>query len=47
MSADAPPLVLEPAGQAFVEAPANPSYLFDLGPVEGRKVDQVKAGELA
>ena len=28
--------VLEPAAQAFVEATANPPYLFDLGPVEGR-----------
>lgn len=30
--------VLEPAAQAFVEATSNPPYLFDLGPVEGRKV---------
>ncbi len=40
--------VLEPAAQAFVEATANPPYLFDLGPVEGRKtVDEVQAGEIA
>ncbi|WP_432562397.1 alpha/beta hydrolase [Kineococcus sp. SYSU DK003] len=30
------PVVLEPAAQEFVEATANPPYLFDLGPVEGR-----------
>jgi acetyl esterase len=28
--------VLEPAAQAFAEATANPPYLFDLGPAEGR-----------
>ncbi|MET9965196.1 alpha/beta hydrolase [Streptomyces sp. NPDC006356] len=40
--------VLEPAAQAFAEATANPPYLFDLGPVEGRKtVDEVQAGEIA
>lgn len=40
--------VLEPAAQAFVEATANPPYLFDLGPVEGRKtVDEVQAGDIA
>lgn len=34
--------VLEPAAQVFVEETASPPYLFDLGPVEGRKtVDQV------
>jgi acetyl esterase/lipase len=39
--------VLEPAAQAFAEATANPPYLFDLGPVEGRKtVDQVQSGEI-
>jgi acetyl esterase len=39
--------VLEPAAQAFVEATAKPPYLFDLGPVEGRKVvDEVQAGEI-
>ncbi|MGP2435777.1 alpha/beta hydrolase [Streptomyces sp. JW3] len=40
--------VLEPAAQAFVEATANPPYLFDLGPAEGRKaVDEVQSGETA
>ncbi|MFI7416702.1 alpha/beta hydrolase [Nonomuraea sp. NPDC049684] len=39
--------VLEPAAQAFVEATANPPYLFDLGPVEGRKaVDEVQSPEI-
>ena len=42
-----PPIVLEPAAQAFAEATANPPYLFDLGPVEGRKaVDEVQSGEI-
>ncbi|MEV4756039.1 alpha/beta hydrolase [Micromonospora sp. NPDC049559] len=42
------PVVLEPAAQAFAEATANPPYLFDLGPVEGRKaVDEVQSGEIA
>ncbi|MBP2477905.1 acetyl esterase/lipase [Crossiella equi] len=40
--------VLEPAAQAFAQATANPPYLFDLGPVEGRKaVDEVQGGEIA
>ncbi|NUP53467.1 MAG: alpha/beta hydrolase [Catenulispora sp.] len=40
--------VLEPEAQAFVEATANPPYLFDLGPEEGRKVvDEVQSGEIA
>ncbi len=39
------PVILEPAAQEFAEATANPPYLFDLGPVEGRKtVDEVQAG---
>src|SRR6202171_2040027 len=39
--------VLEAAAREFAEATANPPYLFDLGPVEGRKtVDQVQAGEI-
>jgi acetyl esterase/lipase len=39
--------VLEPAAQAFVEATANPPYLFDLGPEAGRKaVDEVQSGEV-
>ncbi|MBT2414190.1 alpha/beta hydrolase [Streptomyces sp. ISL-12] len=40
--------VLEPAAQAFVEATANPPYLFDLPPAEGRKaVDEVQSGDIA
>jgi acetyl esterase len=40
-------VVLEPAAQGFVDATANPPYLFDLGPVEGRKVvDEVQSGEI-
>ncbi|ADG79529.1 Alpha/beta hydrolase fold-3 domain protein OS=Tsukamurella paurometabola (strain ATCC 8368 / DSM/ CCUG 35730 / CIP 100753 / JCM 10117 / KCTC 9821 / NBRC 16120 / NCIMB 702349 / NCTC 13040) OX=521096 GN=Tpau_2931 PE=4 SV=1 [Tsukamurella paurometabola] len=39
-------VTLEPAARAFSEATANPPYLFDLGPVEGRKtVDDVQSGE--
>ncbi|BDT97019.1 MULTISPECIES: alpha/beta hydrolase [Nocardia] len=39
--------VLEPAAQAFVEATANPPFLFDLGPIEGRKaVDEVQSPEI-
>jgi len=38
---------LEPAAQEFAEATADPPYLFDLGPVEGRKVvDEVQSGEI-
>jgi acetyl esterase len=47
---DATPVrpVLEPAAQAFVEATANPPYLFDLAPTDGRKaVDEVQSGEIA
>ena len=40
--------VLEPAAAAFAEATAKPPYLFDLGPVEGRRtVDEVQSGEIA
>jgi acetyl esterase/lipase len=40
-------VVLEPAAQAFADATADPPYLFDLGPVEGRKtVDGVQSGEI-
>ncbi|GAA3837043.1 alpha/beta hydrolase [Streptomyces phyllanthi] len=39
--------VLEPAAAAFAEATANPPYLFDLGPVDGRKVvDEVQSDEI-
>ncbi|MFI6333657.1 alpha/beta hydrolase [Streptomyces sp. NPDC050535] len=44
----APRPVLEPAAAAFAEATANPPYLFDLAPAEGRKaVDEVQSGEIA
>ncbi|MBL1119421.1 alpha/beta hydrolase [Streptomyces sp. 110] len=40
--------VLEPAAQDFAEATANPPYLFDLAPADGRKaVDEVQSGEIA
>ncbi|MFE9643224.1 alpha/beta hydrolase [Streptomyces sp. NPDC006365] len=39
--------VLEPAALSFAEATANPPYLFDLGPADGRKlVDEVQSGEV-
>ncbi|GGN63873.1 esterase [Streptomyces albiflavescens] len=48
MSESANRPVLEPAAAAFAEATANPPYLFDLGPSEGRKaVDEVQSGEIA
>src|SRR5687768_6588026 len=38
------PVVLEPASQAFVEATANPPFLYELTPAEARKVlDDVQA----
>ncbi|GAB2859734.1 alpha/beta hydrolase [Actinocorallia aurea] len=38
--------VLEPAARAFAEATDAPPYLFDLGPVEGRKaVDEAQSPE--
>jgi acetyl esterase len=40
--------VLEPAAQAFAEATANPPFLADLPPSEGRaRVDEVQSGEIA
>ncbi|WP_043719572.1 alpha/beta hydrolase [Kutzneria sp. 744] len=40
-------VVLEPAAKEFAEATANPPYLADLGPVEGRRtVDEVQAGPI-
>ncbi|MFI6804745.1 alpha/beta hydrolase [Streptomyces luteogriseus] len=40
-------LVLEPAAAAFAAATANPPYLFDLAPAEGRKaVDEAQSGEI-
>ncbi|MFI1766150.1 alpha/beta hydrolase [Streptomyces sp. NPDC020800] len=39
--------VLEPAAAEFAKATANPPYLFDLPPAEGRKaVDDVQSGEI-
>jgi acetyl esterase/lipase len=41
------PIVLEPASQAFVEATANPPYLYELTPDEARKVlDDVQAAPI-
>jgi len=41
------PVVLEPAAAEFAAATANPPYLFDLGPVDGRRtVDEVQSGEI-
>ena len=43
----APEVVLEPQAAEFAAATADPPYLFNLGPVEGRKtVDEVQAGEI-
>lgn len=40
--------VLEPAAAAFAAATATRPYLFELGPVEGRKaVDEAQSGEVA
>ncbi|WP_225823502.1 alpha/beta hydrolase [Streptomyces naphthomycinicus] len=39
--------VLEPAAAEFAAATANPPYLFDLAPAEGRKaVDEVQSGDI-
>ncbi|MFD0206023.1 MULTISPECIES: alpha/beta hydrolase [Saccharothrix] len=39
--------VLEPAARAFADATADPPYLFDLGPVDGRAaVDAVQSPEV-
>ncbi|MEV5295316.1 alpha/beta hydrolase [Streptomyces sp. NPDC053741] len=38
--------VLEPAAAAFAEATANPPYLFELAPADGRRaVDEVQSGD--
>ena len=40
-------VALEAAAQEFAAATADPPYLFDLGPVEGRKVvDEVQSSEI-
>ena len=42
------PVVLEPAAQAAADATANPPYLFELGPSEGRKaLDEAQSGQVA
>ena len=42
-----PQVVLEPAAAEFAAATANPPYLFDLPPAEGRKlVDEVQSGDI-
>ncbi|MDA0178756.1 alpha/beta hydrolase [Solirubrobacter phytolaccae] len=41
------PVVLEPAAQAFAEATANPPYLYEVPPAEGRKiVDDTQSGDI-
>jgi acetyl esterase/lipase len=48
MATRATTVVLEPAAQEFADATANPPFLADLGPVEGRKtVDEVQRGDIA
>jgi acetyl esterase len=48
MATTAPTVVLEPAAQEFADATANPPFLADLGPIEGRKtVDEVQSGDIA
>jgi acetyl esterase/lipase len=40
-------VALEPAAQKFADDTANPPYLFDLGPADGRKtVDEVQGGDI-
>jgi acetyl esterase/lipase len=47
MSTNVSSPVLEPAAQEFANATAKPPFLFDIGPVEGRKVvDEVQAGDV-
>ena len=47
MTSSTTTVVLESAAQEFAAATADPPYLFDLGPVEGRKtVDEVQSGEV-
>ncbi|WP_280413726.1 alpha/beta hydrolase [Nocardia carnea] len=42
------PPVLEPAAAEFAAATAKPPFLFELGPIEGRKtVDEVQSGDIA
>ena len=47
LSTTQPPVVLEPASQAFVEATAKPPFLYELTPAEARKVlDDVQAAPI-
>ena len=47
MTSNTTTVVLESAAHEFAAATADPPYLFDLGPVEGRKtVDEVQSGEV-
>ncbi|MBY9080230.1 alpha/beta hydrolase [Paenibacillus sp. HN-1] len=40
-------VILEPAAQKFVEDTANPPYLYELGPEQGRQaVDEAQSGEI-
>jgi hypothetical protein len=42
-----PAPVLEPAAAEFAAATANPPYLFNLGPADGRKaVDEAQSGDI-
>src|SRR5277367_6769400 len=42
-----PTPVLEPAAKAFADSTAQPPFLSDLGPIEGRKtVDSVQDGDI-
>jgi acetyl esterase len=48
MATQSATVVLEPAAQTFADANANPPFLHELAPVEGRKtVDEVQSGEIA
>jgi acetyl esterase len=41
-------VVLEPAAQEFVEATANPPYVFEVGPAKGREtLSEVQTGDVA
>jgi acetyl esterase len=47
MSTTTATVVLEPAAQQFSDATANPPFLFDLAPDEGRRaVEEVQSGEV-
>jgi len=47
MTANPHNLALEPAALAFAEATDEPPYLYELGPIDGRKtVDEVQSGDI-